>query len=509
MHTEIHGLSFLKTTKYFKTKMKKLLIKSCAFVAAVAAMALTACTNETQVVVSEEPTVTIELVGSVGTNSITARFVPSEGAADYCYALGSEQQRADFEAGDITGLMWAGGPNEVTFTWDALEVNTYYVVYAMAVDAAGTNGPVSARGVKTLNDDFLVTTYYLSDNSAAFTIECTDDYYTYRYALGTPEDRDAFINNETTLDIQSKSEVFNWTENYFGLDADTDYVFYCQATDRSERETQVFEIPVHTYAEGSDEIPNYTYEATGGDFFAQHYVVTPNALCQKLVIHQCEVDYNDDVLFLVNGYAGRLLEAFDAWSEGAGTSNSTCDTAEGGKTLNATLYNAGVVSSAYELGTPLEVYVTAYDAMFEPVHVKKFDNAVPSQVQADLPGATGMELVSDVNESQISVTINVTDTENICAYYYDFVDITDLGATVDDVDWDYVRTQFINGTSSTRAMWYVPALNPYNNVFTYTGNAEFVSGHQYVLAALPMNVNGPNDAGYGTDIIYSEVFTLP
>ena len=175
---------------------------------------LTACggdENAGGVTVIGEPTVSIEFVGTPGVSDVTVKFVPTEETAKFNYAIGSEQDRENFENGDIVGMQTETSNQEITHTWKDLEAGEYYVVYAMAYDEDGAAGPVSAHGFKTASSDFVVETYYIGDNSAAFRITNTNDYYTYKYALGTAADKEAFLNDELAS-IKTQSEVFDWAE---------------------------------------------------------------------------------------------------------------------------------------------------------------------------------------------------------------------------------------------------------------------------------------------------------
>ena len=176
--------------------MKKLLIQPCVLMVASLGLLLTACgeTENGPVKVLGKPTVSIEFVGTPGVSDVTVKFVPTEETAKFNYAIGSEQDRENFENGDIVGMQTETSNQEITHTWNELEAGEYYVVYAMAYDEDGAAGPVSAHGFKTASSDFVVETYYIGDNSAAFRITNTNDYYTYKYALGTAADKEAFLN---------------------------------------------------------------------------------------------------------------------------------------------------------------------------------------------------------------------------------------------------------------------------------------------------------------------------
>ena len=87
--------------------MKKLLIQPCVLMVASLGLLLTACGGDEQaggVTVIGEPTVSIEFVGTPGVSDVTVKFVPTEETAKFNYAIGSEQDRENFENGDIVGM---------------------------------------------------------------------------------------------------------------------------------------------------------------------------------------------------------------------------------------------------------------------------------------------------------------------------------------------------------------------------------------------------------------------
>jgi len=128
--------------------MKKLLIQPCVLMVASLGLLLTACGGDKEaggVTVIGEPTVSIEFVGTPGVSDVTVKFVPTEETAKFNYAIGSEQDRENFENGDIVGMQTETSNQEITHTWNELEAGEYYVVYAMAYDEDGAAGPVSSR----------------------------------------------------------------------------------------------------------------------------------------------------------------------------------------------------------------------------------------------------------------------------------------------------------------------------------------------------------------------------
>lgn len=488
--------------------MKKLLIQPCVLMVASLGLLLTACGGDKGaggVTVIGDPTVSIEFVGTPGVSDVTVKFVPTEETAKFNYAIGSEQDRENFENGDIVGIQTETSNQEITHTWNELEAGEYYVVYAMAYDEDGAAGPVSAHGFKTASSDFVVETYYIGDNSAAFRITNTNDYYTYKYALGTAADKEAFLNDELAS-IKTQSEVFDWAENYFDLKPATEYVFYCVGQDRSGRDTQLFEIPFTTYAEGSDEIPNFTYEEGAKDFYVQRYTVTPNALCKQLVLYQQTQGASDGVMFSVNNWQGRLLEVFDSWKDinigaiMAGTSISTA--------TNEVL-NAMATTIDMELENPLDVYVTAYDEMYKPFLVKKYSNTTPAfNENAALPDTDDFVFsVTDVTMEGFNITIDYT-SDNTRAYFFDIVS----GKYWEDEikgDMKALRDNMIANYTSGGFGFVYNEKHIATNYVIDPSIPDFVPGAKFYIGVLAMNENGPIEGGWAEEIALSEVFTLP
>ena len=491
--------------------MKKLLIQPCVLMVASLGLLLTACGGDEQaggVTVIGEPTVSIEFVGTPGVSDVTVKFVPTEETAKFNYAIGSEQDRENFENGDIVGMQTETSNQEITHTWKDLEAGEYYVVYAMAYDEDGAAGPVSAHGFKTASSDFLVEAYYVGDNSAAFRITNTNDYYTYKFALGTADDKEAFMNDELEA-ITTKSEVFDWAENYFDLIPDTEYVFYCQGQDRSGSNTQLFEIPITTYSEGSDEIPNFVFEEGPKDFYMQEYTVTPNALCKQLVLYQQPEGASDGTMFGVNNWKGLLLDMFDSWKdiENIGSvAYGACITTAVNEELKAQMTTVDL-----ELENPLDVYVTAYDEMYNPYLVKKFKNTTPAfNSSAALPDASDFTITtSNVTAEGLDISISYT-SDNTRAFFYDLVSGNYWENEIKG-DMEALKNKMI--TDYLNLAWcYNPAGKAIENNYVFSEDeqkTDAVPGATLYVGVLAMNENGPIEGGWADAVALSEPFTIP
>lgn len=488
--------------------MKKSFIQSC--MAVIAAGALLIGCNKTETVVVNEPTVAIEVVGSVSLNSITVSMTPSENTTRYDYAISAAGggQKADFVSGLLAGIPVDGNvPTEDSF--NDLEANTYYEIYAMAYDANGAAGPVSTYGFKTVSDDFNVTVYYVSDNSAGFRITRSDDYSSARYALGTPDDLQAFLDGDSSLDATSGtlSDISNdFVQNYFELDPETEYVFYCIGTNRMGKETQVFQVPVTTYAVGASDIPNYEFSIANQDFYLQEFNIARNELCPKAVVGIQPVGQVDAVIFGEDAaWEGKIMDALNTFSNLSTLAQPMKTSICQGSANTVNTYN-----SSMTLDTELDVYVVAYDMLYAPSMVKKFGVTVPSfNPDVALPDESAISIeITNVTSSQVIYTITYPDdydANHIRAYRMDFID----PESNDPTDPDQMATivnAFVTGASNTMAFTYD---NPtVSGTFSYTGIDGFVSGATLYLGVLPVNENGFQD-GYADAVAYSKPILIP
>lgn len=484
---------------------------------AAAGMLLSSC-KEPKIVVEvlpAEPTVAIEFVGSPGVSSVTALFTPTENAARYEFALGNDQNRVSFENGELTGTIQESTNSAKTQKWEDLDAEAYYVLYARAYNAAGEAGPVSALGFKTTTSDFMVSTYYVGETSAGFLITNTNDYYQYSYAIASPADREKFLNG--LLDeIVTQNEVFEWVGNDFNLLPNTDYVFYCQGIDRSGRETQLFEIPFKTAAENSNEIPNFTWKKGEiQDFYQQEYIVTPNELCKQVVLYQQTPGDREDIMFGVNNYKGRILDFVDVYKDIATEKNISTFTATNEELI------ATPLNKSFELGSPMELYILAYDEMYKPYQVKRFDSSTPSfNENAVIPTKDDIVLtITSHDVDKETVNFAMTTTENVRAYIFDIVEVAYFEKELDG-DYKKLRDYFVSNynTANSNGQKVIEGF-VYNNrsatvPFTYTA---ITKRGDYFMAAVGINENGPvasggvdgKTTGWAEEITISDTFTMP
>ena len=475
--------------------MKKLLINTLVLLAA----GLVASCSKTEGPAAESaPSVSVEVVYRDLT-SITVKFVPSDNTSMYKFALGNEFDRDNFLSDDIVGTITEVSNNPVEYTFTGLENATYYVVYAVAYGSNNNPGPITSRGVQTMDADFLVTKKFVSDVSAAFLIECTTDFYSWSCALGTADDKDAFLNNLmpgiTTFDEETRRQI-----NFFDLEKGTEYVFYCIGYDRAGRESQLFQIPFTTYNEG-DSFPDFDIEigALVNDFYGLSYSVTPNPLCSEVKMIAIEP----------NGYYD--LDIIDY------RYNNIIDEFIGNVTnANVATPNAPWVGvcphETMGVGAKQRAYLATYDLNGELVHVKRFDTTAnsldPSLVEpnaADLKISIRGDLFS---YNTVAFEANYDENSGIRAYYIELIDVDFFERTENNGcggDLQKLYDKFVTGMTTRSGCLFV-----YNRPYYYDGliNASTLADpdKEWMWAAVALNANGLQ--GMATELSLSEKFTI-
>ncbi len=487
--------------------MKKLLIQSCAFLTIALGLTLTGCNGKTEVIVLSEPTVQVELVGTPDPTQFTVTLKPDADVAKYIYALGTEDDKATFLAGGLAGTQTVLGAEERTEEYTGLDAKTKYVLYARAYDADGEPGPLTARLIETYTSDFTVETYYITDESAGFHITNTNDYYQYAICLGAPGMKADFEDN-LMEGIITYTEQFDWVENYFDLEPNTEYTFYAKGWDRSGRATKTFEINFKTYEQNSDEIPNFTWEAGESDFFEHHYIVTPNSKASRVLFYWMEPDAYDDVIYGPNNWQGKLLEMFDAWKDTADMGFTQCYYADG-------VLDAAPQTTDMELGVEMEVYIMAYNEKLEPTTIKRYYVNRPD-FQEGLPTAKASDFtikIENVQNHQFDYTISYTG-EGTTAYYFECYYGPDFDKVYNEDGADH--QQFVNNPyyfhdqfnsmkyDGVGFMYKTPSYGP--QTYKDTEAKPFEKGVHYYMVVTPMNDNGPIEGGWG-ELVISEPFT--
>lgn len=460
--------------------MKKLLINTFVLLAA----GLVACSkSDGPSSIETAPSVSVEVL-SRSLTSVTVKFVPSDNTTMYKFALGNEFDRDNFLNDDIIGTVVEVSNNPVEYTFDGLESSSYYVIYAVAYNSNNETGPVTSRGIQTMNTDFVVTQKYFSDDSAGFFIECSTDYYTWSCALGTADDRDAFLDN-LMPGISTFDEDFHRQVNYFDLQKGTDYVFYCIGYDRAGRESNLFEIAFTTY-DDSDSFPNFdiTIGDRLSDFLYQSYDVQPNSLVSSMLFFAIEPDGYYDYDVLDGEFSGVIDEAVLQFTSGVKTIvNGMTDT-----------YSFEAQHETQGVGAKQRAYVVTYDLNGDLAHIKRFDSSTPA-FDATLLDPKRSDISFDIiNTGSLSAAVKVSYPENsgIVAYYIDLITVATVdeivenyGGELNDAAIDYIYT-LVMTQSAPGFVYRMP-----DATSTYSNSADLVDmTTEWYWVIIPMNANG-------------------
>ena len=481
--------------------MKKLLIHSFVLLAA----GLVAC-SKTDTTVETAPSVNVEVV-SRNLTSVTVKLNPTENTSRYKFALGNEYDKDNFLSDDIIGMVTEITNNSMEYTFTNLEKDTYYVVYAVAYDSNNNYGSVTARGVQTMASDFVVSQRYVSDNSAGFNVECSNDYYTWSYGLGTADDRDAFLDN-LMPGIVTMEEDFRRQINLFDLTPDTDYVFYVIGYDRGGNESDLFQFPFKTYSL-DDSFPNFEIKVgeKTNNFYALSYYVKPNSLASDVYLFVTEPNGYVDIDVLYSIYRSELDDTFASWKEsGQGGSYTVLSCVERGGVIEGDMPNP-----VMECGSRQRAYLVTYDLNGKLAHVKRVDTTV-APYNADLKRPAAKDITLDIywekmDYSTAYVNITVDSSSDIVGYFLDLVDNDYFTRASDskngglDSDLSKLYDEFIADLSS-RGFFYM------TNGYAWYGDTSMFADpeKEYFWAAVPVNGNGTQ--GMSTDIAISEVFKM-
>lgn len=480
--------------------MKQFFTYSCALMLSAACCILASCGGSEKTEVTIQPSVAITLLDTSEPYDIKVQFAPSKGATTFAYAIGTAEDEVSFLDGTIPGYTEVSNNNTLEMVFSDLEPDTKYVIYAIAFTEDIKRGPLSKASANTYTDTFMVTKQYVSDNSAGFNIFCSDDYYKYVYYLGSADDKEAFINNEIT-GIQNRTETFEYTENFFGIASDQEFVFYVKGYARDGRETKLFEIPIKTAALDSDEIPNVKIEFGKQDFFQQDYTITPNAKCKKVVFYQKrEVDFNE-VMNNKNNWAGNRMKMFNAWQ-----AYTEAEITEMTQTYKATdnVLNASPKLLELDVDVPVDLYVLIYDENYQPSSVKHMTHRTPAFQEAlATPKAKDFEgTVVKVDGETQTIEFSVKYTGNdLTAYFFDIVDKNwyDGQVTTPGIDPYFLHDWLLKNKLTAGGFVY----RNYNIEKLAYQDKELKMNSDFYLAICPMNDNGPRTGGWG------EVVLLP
>jgi hypothetical protein len=402
-------------------------------------------------------------------------FTPRQAAVGFDYAIGQDGDLASFNAGTLAGIVSIRSAETTSVTFSGLEPNQIYNVFARGYDRDGMSSSTSILRVRTGSSyDFAVSQQFATGYSAAFTINCDQNYYTFRYALGTASDKAAF--EAGTLDgIVAKNEVWDWTADYFELTPNTDYVFYAQGTDRAGKTTKLFEVPFTTPTDAPDATFAINYE----DVFLGQYLITPNSKSKKLSAYIGKAgEMDESIMYSPTSWHGDLIAMLTSWAEGNIYNTMTKEDAPLQLQYNHALMQTDV---------PLECYVLIYDANKKPCAVRKFNLSTPAYDNTLQP-ATATAKVSDITPFGATYTITP-------------------GSTALGVIYDIVKTSYFNNELAGDVKALRDIISSQTGYWKYAATTDPVTATEegadpdtdYFLAVFPVNHNGFSDPNWGVD----------
>lgn len=443
-------------------------------------------------VIDDSAAVIVELVSDVTVNKAVVKFIPGAGVSKVSYALGTENNRSTFNAGTLTGIQTVEGDAAFTVTFDNLAPATEYTVFAKPYTADGTASAVVSLLINTFNDTFTVTNEYLSDASVAYRIYTSSDYYAFSFALGKASDKTAFKNG-TLSGIQKLVEPLNgYVANYFDLEPETDYVFYCVAHDRHDNPSIIIEEAFRTPAK-SNSVPDVTIQTDALDVFAGVFTVTPNSQCGKIyVLLYEEGNFSETSLFDKYTWYGDFAASMPVWGN-----TSAALTSNDGTPIQVMLplYNLMLDKKMY-------LFVTMYDKNGNLTSVKRYTYSTPSYNAQLSPATVTLRVSSSELELQggtyyAKVTVEFTASNSTVLFFWDVDKKADLDPVLADntLGQYYIHELFNSGGYLAAGYYVYCGLGNYTGYATYSGLA--LDTDYYVLAC-PMNGNGPvADNGWG------------
>lgn len=473
--------------------MNNMFTKSLTSFAAAALMLcsgiLTSCTQEETLPETGTATVTIEVDRnfSVDSTSATVRFIPSENATGFRYAIGLTSDFESFRDGTMSTSVYVEGNQPLETTFDGLDPISMYSVYAVATDENDVEGSIASTKIVTDKNDFSIETYFLLSRSASFSVEISSDYSSVNYYFGQNDDIDAFLAG-TLEDIKSVKDFDRMVLNYFDLEPDTDYTFFAQIIDRFGISAKVVEIPVHTPALGECPYVDFTYE---NDIYTGTYTLTPGEGSAHLAAIINTKGTLDNIINNTQNWKGDVMSMIHQWKD-----------IEAGQVYQNTGTDAldiPYTTPTLNCSTGIEIYVLIYDDNGDPYGVEKFSCTTPEY---------------DENAPEATATITVRDITTVGATYDYVQGEQNLACMYDTIDADWLDE--LMGTDEYTEFYLHDLLFSQGYYFHYNdGTAAGTSwsftetagqpGHRYYAAACPMNGNGPQ--GWG-ELVLVEFWTL-
>lgn len=440
------------------------------------------------------PTISISQIESENPDELSILFTPQKGTANYRYAISTSSDYSTFTAGTMDGIETVEGEEAKVAVFDELTAGTYYYVYAQAYGKENQSGGIATYKVLFADKNAVtVVQQYNLSTSAAFEFYYPSHYIQCRYYLGTKDDKDAFLDGtlegvKALGDLTAKTYV-----TYFYLEPEKEYVFYAQATDILGLTTPLFEIPFTTPA--TDKAPYAEFEVVYQDAYREHYRLTPNAECGKIICLFNEVGEGAAGMVYGDGWNGDWMSLIQSWNKGSSQNPEL-------KTYSA-------------IGGPVEIIyddLTFTYGSSKTMQAVLFDKSGQTPIGVQNWDFKKVDMPSDVQKANVTVTISdITTTgatytyvadENTMGYFYD---------TIDADWWDENKDKFL-----AEDPYYLHNLLKADHIFAYPSDDENRTrtyteqtgepGKRYYAVACPANMKGP---GMGwEDLVIAEYTTL-
>ena len=468
--------------------MKKYIFSLSAAIISVACLLGTGCKGEDGTITYEEPehkaaSVSINIVSVKSSGEVVINFKPNEETTRTKYGVGTAEDRESFIAGTLDGIGNEDGSVEFTKTFSRADDDRDYLIYAQAYGNENESGAISTAAIPTIIGEFSVAEQFVGDESASFVIEFSSDHYRFDYYLGTEDDKEAFANG-TLEGIVSKYDEVKYTQIYFDLEPETEYVLFTRGYNRYGTDTGVMVHNVKTKAK--DACPGVEYTPGHIDVYRSEFDFEMNPLCSKLVIVYLAADDNvmNAQLYANNG---DMLGTIVNWVN-VNANRSYVVTEEKNYVFN---YNPDKKLMVPEHA--VEMYIVTYDNDGEPFGIIKRQSSAPEFDPAAVE--TQVEVSIDtVTATTVDFSVEVTD--NALGYFYDVFPAysIDSGAITAE------RLQVLVVSSK----WYYLREGNVLDDLSVTLPTNRVN-REFYLIVYPVNQNGIE--GWGE--YYVEKFTAP
>ncbi|MDR2563745.1 MAG: hypothetical protein LBC98_07365 [Prevotellaceae bacterium] len=451
------------------------------------ALAIASCSDPDRIAM-QLPSISIERTDAEGETRLHIRFTPDSRTARFVYALGHESHLKDFDSETMSGMQYCEGNSITDITFDGLEEDYIYTVFARAFDAQGRAGDVASMKLRTATRKFTVKLDFISDHAAAFTMSQSGYYCKLKYALDQPCKANLFRSGSLdghTVELPSELIEYagGYTATFFDLDAASQYAFYVQAYDRFGGVSEVIELAASTYAEGA--CPSVNLQLIDIDVYKGRYELVANEHCGRYAVW---IDRNQLVqssIFEEWGARGNALELLDSWVR---NSNNSLSISHNGEDIRVETR-----SPMFTTDEEFAAYVITYDKANKPFAIQRFGTySAPSYE----PAAGEAEVTVTVGEvSSSRAKYSFSPNQHTILYLFETIDADWWDALIDTEEEKYEGLRQI--LAYEYPLEYLDVL--YNGHWMHhrdqpqswiEDSPDLQAGKRYYAAAFAINVNG-------------------